>query len=72
MEESEFIYLRKFKTVRKFLNDARTLDHVLENIETFSNIARFMNRTSKVPVTPGFDSIVKQETGQFGKKNDGN
>lgn len=39
VEECEFIYLRKFKSVQQFLKGAKSLDHVLENIETFSNIA---------------------------------
>ena len=54
MPESEFVYLRKFKSVQVFLKGAQSLDHVLENIETFSRIARYMNKGNKNPFkTPG-------------------
>ena len=59
VEECEFIYLRKFKSVQQFLKGAKSLDHVLENIETFSNIAQFMNRGNKNPFeTPGGDQLI--------------
>ena len=68
MMESEFVYLRKFKSVQQFLKGAQSLDHVLENIETFSRIARFMNKGHKGPFeTPGEDGIQKQSTAEFGK-----
>ena len=66
VEESEFIYLRKFKSVQQFLKGAKSLDQVLENIETFSNIAKFMNRGSKNQFeTPGQNEIFLSAT----KKN---
>ena len=42
------------------------MDQVLENIETFSNIAKFMNRGSKNPFeTPGQNEVFLSAT----KKN---
>ena len=59
VEECEFIYLRKFKSVQQFLKGAKSLDHVLENIETFSKIAQFMNRGTKNPFdTPGGEPLI--------------
>jgi len=51
------------------MEGAKSLDQVLENIEQFSNIAKFLNKkaNSSQVETPG---IQKQVTAEF--KNDGN
>ena len=53
-EEGEVINIRKFRSVAQFMERVRSLDTVLENIESFSNQVRQLQGLEEM--TPGTDN----------------
>ena len=50
--EAAFVFIRKFESVSNFMDKVRSLDTVLENIESFSSEVRRINKSGVGENTP--------------------
>ena len=61
--EAAFVFIRKFESVSNFMEKVRSLDTVLENIESFSSEVRRINKSgintggNNIEDTPGSDNL---------------